>query len=338
MLAYYPPAAFSMLQLVLIAAIGFILVRLKKVDDRIIRILSTFLINIALPCWLFSKLIVTRREDLLSSLLFPVAGIIVIATGLFLGFLLFAGMKYTASVKRSGTALCGMGNSGYLPLSISETLPVALPVIVGVLPDETAALYIGMYLVTMNPILWTLGNWLVTGGVGKPRVGQILTPPAVSVIVGIVVVLLDGGRLFGNNGSIFFYVAKTAETLGHTALPAVLISLGGMIALASEEGFHRDRQTILFTGNVMGTRLLLMPGLFFLFYFSTRSFVQLQPVQYWVLFLEMTTPPATNLSVMAARAGRNQDLVAQTLFFSYLAYFIIFPLYLAAFLSLPIFH
>ena len=81
-----------------------------------------------------------------------------------------------------------------------------------------------------------------------------------------------------------------------------------------------------------------MPGLFFLFYFATRPFITLSPVQYWVLFLEMITPPATNLSVMAAKAGRNEGLVAQTLFFGYIAYFLIFPFYLALFLALPVFQ
>lgn len=338
MFTYFLPALYSMLQLFLIASIGFVLVRWKKVDSGFIRTLSLFLINIALPCWLFTKLITTGREDLLSSMMFLAAGVLVIAAGFILGRVLFFlfGMKDNGI--RSGWAMSALGNSGYIPLSVSETLPVAIPAVAAVLPDETAALYIGMYLVTMNPILWTVGNYLVAGGVKRPRFTELFTPPAFSVIAGVIVVLLGGGGLFEDRGNILFYLKKSAETLGHTALPAVLIVLGGMIGQASSDGFRGGRKTVTFISTVVAVRMVLMPALFFLFYFISRRYITLEPVQYWVLFLEMITPPATNLSVMAARARRNEGLVAQTLFFSYLSYFIIFPFYLALFLSLPIFH
>jgi len=234
--------------------------------------------------------------------------------------------------------MSALGNSGYLPLTISETLPVALPAVAGILPDETAALYIGIYLVTMNPILWTVGNYLIAGGVKKPRFGELFTPPAFSVVLGVVVVLIGGGRFFTDQGSILFYLKKTAETIGNMALPTVLICLGGMIGQAGLDGFRRGKETVKFISAVISVRLLCMPSLFFLFYFLTRRLIVLEPVQYWVLFPETITPPATNLSVMAAQAGRNQSMVAQTLFFSYLSFFIIFPFFFALFPALPIFH
>lgn len=338
MLTYFLPALYSMLQLFLIASIGFVLVRLKKIDGDFIRSLSIFLINIALPCWLFTKLIATGRDDLLSSLMFLAAGILVITAGFILGLVLFFLPGKKDAGRRSGWAMSALGNSGYIPLSVSETLPVAIPAVAAILPDETAALYIGMYLVTMNPILWTVGNYLIAGGVKRPKFTELFTPPAFSVVAGVIFVLLGGGSLFTDRGSILFYLEKTAETLGRMALPAVLIVLGGMIGRASAEGFTGGRKAIAFISKVVAARMVFMPALFFLFYFISRRFITLEPVQYWVLFLEMITPPATNLSVMAARAQRNEGLVAQTLFFSYLSYFIIFPFYLAIFLSLPIFR
>lgn len=335
---YFLPAVYSMIPLFLITALGFFLVRLKKIGPAFIRSLSYFLINVALPCWLFTKLIRTGRENLFSSLLFPGAAFFIIALGFLLGIITFFLWRVRDKQRAAGWAMAGLGNSGYLPLAISSSLPMALPAIAPFLPEETAALYIGMYLVIMNPLLWTFGNYLVAGDLGKPRFGDLLTPPAISVLVGVLVVLLDGSRFWNDTFSPFYYLINTLETLGAMTLPTVLICLGGSIGQTSLEGFKSGGKQLRFTAAVMTVRLLLMPGFFFLLYAVFRRFFDLQPVQYWVLFLEMVTPPATNLAVMAIRAEKNEGLVAETLLFSYLGYFLLFPFYLALFLSLPLFH
>jgi predicted permease len=58
------------------------------------------------------------------------------------------------------------------------------------------------------------------------------------------------------------------------------------------------------------------------------------PAQIWTIFLLMHLPPATNFSVMASRAGRNEAHVSFTLLVTYLVYLVALPLYLLLFLRL----
>jgi malate permease and related proteins len=82
-------------------------------------------------------------------------------------------------------------------------------------------------------------------------------------------------------------------------------------------------------------RFLVMPVLFFLGIGLLLPRIAISPAQWWVIFLEIHIPPATNLSVMAAQAGMNEDQVAFVILITYLAYLVLFPIYLTLFLSLP---
>ena len=50
--------------------------------------------------------------------------------------------------------------------------------------------------------------------------------------------------------------------------------------------------------------------------------------------MEMTTPPATNLALMAAKAGQNEEHVTFGILANYVLYLFVLPVYIIIFLRL----
>ena len=86
---------------------------------------------------------------------------------------------------------------------------------------------------------------------------------------------------------------------------------------------------------VSTVRFLILPAAFLAAYFLIFRPLAFSPVVLWIVFLEMHTPPATNLAVMASQSGTNQDTAAFTILVTYVLFVLLLPLYLVVFLSLP---
>jgi predicted permease len=85
---------------------------------------------------------------------------------------------------------------------------------------------------------------------------------------------------------------------------------------------------------VSAVRFVLFPSAFVAAYILVMKPLAFSPAQVWTIFLLMHLPPATNFSVMASRAGRNEAQVSFTLLVTYLLYLVALPLYLLLFLRL----
>jgi hypothetical protein len=85
---------------------------------------------------------------------------------------------------------------------------------------------------------------------------------------------------------------------------------------------------------VAGVRYVALPLCFVAVYLLLLRPLGFTPVQDWVLFLEMHVPPATNLTIMAVRAERNEHHVSFTLLVTYLLYIVVLPLFMYVFLRL----
>jgi predicted permease len=90
-----------------------------------------------------------------------------------------------------------------------------------------------------------------------------------------------------------------------------------------------------FISGILVIRFLLFPGLFYLFYFILFKPQGYTTAQLWILFLMTHTPPALNLSVMAAQGGVNKELTSYTFLITYSVYIVLLPLFLLIFFGLP---
>jgi len=230
--------------------------------------------------------------------------------------------------------MSAFGNSAYIPLTLIEIFPVTLPAVAGRFGLEIPTLYIGVYLLVLSPLLWSVGNFLVSGGSGRIKLKDFLSAPLIGILAGFSVVFLHLQPVLFNPKLPFFHIYSALNRIAPVTLPLIMISLGSMIANLSYKK-DKNHSRIKVTLCVSLIRFLFLPALFFSLYFLLFKKLALSPVQIWVIFLEMHIPPAANLSVMAAQAEINEDTVSFTLLVTYILYLFLLPLYLLFFLSLP---
>ena len=230
--------------------------------------------------------------------------------------------------------MASFGNSAYIPITLIEIFPVTLPLVADRFGLAIPTLYVGTYLLVLSPLLWSVGNFLVSGNSDRIKIKDFISAPLIGIVSGFAVVLFRLQPLLFNPELPLFHVYKALDRIAPVTLPLIMISLGSMIAnLSYKKGEFSSR--IKITAAVTLIRFIFFPSLFFALYFLLFKKLSLSPAQIWVIFLEMHIPPATNLSVMAAQAGVNEDTVSFTLLFTYTIYLFLLPLYLLLFLSLP---
>lgn len=327
------PVFYTLLQLFVLALIGFALVRLLKYPRRFFRHLSAFTANIALPVYFFVSVSRTDPADVAAGWIFLPASVAVIAAGVAFGWVSSRLCGLDVDERRAAMGLAAFGNSGYVPLTLMEIFPLTLPAVAGMFPARTASLYVGIYLLVYSPALWTLGNYLVTGSGKKLRIGDLVTPPFLGILSGLAVVLLGLQGVLLRPDLPFLHVYKALERIAALTIPLVMVSVGALLAGLGLRGGGKVGHWKAAL-SVAAVRLLLLPLAFLGVYFLFLKRIGLTPVQQWVLFLETMVPPATNFSVMASRSARNEDLVSVTLLATYLLYLVALPAGLVAFLRL----
>jgi predicted permease len=292
------------------------------------------MVRIALPLYFFTKLSQTNPDDIRKSLIFPGIAVCVVILNFACAALIFRLFPGLRPVRRVGMALSTFGNSGMIPLTLIELCPLTLPILSERFGTTTPLLYVGTYLLVLSPLLWSIGNFLITGTGRYPKVRELITPPLLGILAGLAVVILGLQGILLDNRLPFFYMLKSLERFGAVTYPVILVCLGAMIARIQ---FRKSNQKELFSlaMGVSAIRFLLLPGLFLLLYWGIIQRLALSPAQQWVIFLEVHIPPATNLSMMAAQADMNEDQVSFTIFVTYLVYMLMLPVYLLIFLSLP---
>jgi predicted permease len=288
--------------------------------------------DVGLPAYFFTSIARSDLASLQAAWIFPIAAVASILVGLVFSVPLFSLTAFSRSDRRVGIGLSTLGNNGSLPLALMEILPLSLPAMSERFGFSVVPLYLGTALMVYSPVLWTLGNWLVTGS-GKPRLGELVTPPFVGIVAGLLVLGLGLERPLLDQALPFYHVFRALERVGATTVPLVMISLGAMIGeLAFEPGSRRG--LVGMAATVAGVRFLLLPAAFVGVYLLVLRPLAFTPAQTWVVFLMMHLPPATNFSVMASRAGKHEAHVSFTLLATYLLYLVALPLYLLLFLRL----
>ena len=331
---YFLPIFYTVLQLFALIAIGFFLKRYGGWEDKFFSSLSVFVVKIALPLYLFIKISSSDPQAITRSPVFLLAAVVIMGAAALVSIIIFYFLPFKADEKRAGIAFSTFGNSGYFPLSVIEIFPVTLPLISELFGTSEPTLYVGVYLLVNSPLLWSAGNYLMTGKGRRPGIKEIITPPFVGVLLGFIALLTGFGAIAGNQGLPVFHLLSALERISSMTLPLILISLGAMIGNlhASSE---KPSKLMFMAGVTSSIRFLIMPVLFYGSYFLFLKNLNLSPAQLWVLFLETHIPPASNLAVMAHSKGTNEDYAAYTLMVTYGLYMIIFPFYLMLFLRLP---
>ncbi len=328
------PVFYTLLQLLFLLALGYYLARFRGWEGDFFKKLSRFIVKVALPIYFFVRISRTNLDDVKRGIFLPLLAIILTMIGLMVSIPIFRFLKMNKQEKRVGIGMSSFGNSGYIPLTLIEIFPFTLPIIAEKFNVEVSSLYVGIYLLVQSPLLWSVGNFLVTSSGKRIRLKDFISPPLVGISTGLLIVFFNLQHILFNPKLPFLHIYKAMDRISAVTLPMIMLSLGSMIANLKFENNNRIKLFKLAI-TVSGIRFLIYPATFFTAYFLFLKNLNLNPILLWVIFLEMHIPPATNLSVMAIQAGINEDSVSFTLFFTYIAYLIFLPIYLYLFLNLP---
>lgn len=330
---YILPIFYGTLQIFFLAGVGFVLRYFAKWESVFFHRLSTFAVRVTLPVLFFARLSQTDLSALADGLLFVGVSVLVAALGVLIGLLASAasGAK-KEGYRRQTVALSAFGNSGYMPITVTEIFAGTLPGFASVFGREEPALLIGAYLIAFSPLLWSVGNYIMTGKGSKLRLRTFVSPPFIGIVAGILVPLLGLQEAFADPRLPFATVVDVAERLGGVTSALVMIVVGSMIAELGHPR-HVRRPIKVMAAVVSVARFFVLPGLFWLIYALFLRHIDLAPPVLWVLFLETHVPPATNLAIMARDKDVGRDEAAYVLFVTYLIYLALLPLFMMLYLG-----
>jgi malate permease and related proteins len=296
----------ALVQIALVIGTSAFLVRRKVFDENHIRALSGIVVNLSLPCLVFSSIIrdfsVVEYPDWWK---FPLMGILTVVVVLPPSWFLFRDQREHG---RALSALTTFQNAGYLVLPIGEVL----------FPDQfhRFSIYLFLLLLTYNPLLWSIGSFLISHRKGSRfRLGQVITTPFVATLAAMFLVF-TGLRSW--TPGIF---VNAVELVGRSCVPLATVVLGLTIG-----SLHVQRMPSAYNiARVALIKLVAVPVLMFavLKYTSLSS----SPLENAFWMLEMASPPATGLALQAVHFGGDEHLVCGILVSCYIIAMLTMPLF-----------
>jgi predicted permease len=293
----------------LVIAVAGLLVRRRILSQENVNGLSRATVVLFLPCLIFAKVVRTLEPSALPLWwALPLAGIVMSLTGLGL-----AALAYGPRVGRSRDmlAVASMQNAGYL----------ILPVGLALYPDrfDTFALYTFLFILGFNPLLWSVGKALISGGRGSDNGWRgFVTPPLVASLAAL------GCVFSGLDRAIPEAVLSAVDLVGQAAVPVATVVLGAVL------GSVRLRLQP-FLGDafrVLGVKLLLLPA-------ATVALLWLlaveaaNPLLARFFILEAASAPAAALVLIVRTYGGDETRVGSVMLLAYAACAVSLPLWLA---------
>ncbi len=200
---------------------GIITVKAGVFDRQKLGTLSTFITKVLLPLLIFTNTIkgTTRQEFISSSVILAIAAVLYLLLYL-LAALLAKVLRLQGDRAKVYRACTMFGNCGFM----------GIPIITALYP-ELGGLYIAMYTVIDQLVLWTVGIDLMATGENKAalpmakRLKKMVNPATVAVLLGVFFVL-TGLRLPA-------IVTTALSQIGAAASPLAMLYLGGVFCYIS---------------------------------------------------------------------------------------------------------
>ncbi|MCD4792439.1 MAG: AEC family transporter [Bacteroidales bacterium] len=294
----------------IIIIVAGLLVRKKIISQKQIEALSKVTVIVLLPSLVFANTIKHFNPDSLPYWwLLPLIGILMSTVGF-----LFASGVFAPDFRKQKNmiALSSMQNAGYLVLPIGQV----------VYPDkfEEFALITFLFILGYNPLLWTLGKYLVTSKDEKVKFHykDLITPPAVANILSLIIVLIGIQKIFP------VIIIDSVSLIGDAAVPVATFVLGATLGTVSLRKFPNIWNTI----RVIFVKYLLLPiaTIGVLIWFNVA---ETNPLLADFFIIQAAAAPATGLILQVRTYGGDVNKVAGMMLITYIACLIALPFWIA---------
>ena len=308
-IAAFTGAASAISSIFLVMLIAGLMVRRNVLTNNQVNGLSAATVNLFLPCLIFTKVTETLDPASLPGWwALPLAGIAMALAGTGIGAVFFLGRL---PEQRDLLPLAGMQNAGYL----------VLPVGLAMFPDQfdNFALYVFLFILGYNPILWSLGKVLASGdNQEKTRWRDLVTPPLVANLLAIAFALSGARDLIPKP-------AHTAlELLGSAAVPVATLVLGAVLGGIGV----RVRPYLGDAARALAVKLLVLPAVTVTILHVT-GFHIVNPLLAEFFVIEAAAAPAVATVLQVKTYGGDELKVGSVMFLSYLACMFTLPAWVA---------
>lgn len=262
--------------------VGVLMVETRVLNRDTLETISRFVMKLSMPVMIFVNTIdgVDRRSLVQSLSLLGLTAVLYACTYV-MARLLAAFFHLEGNRAQVYRALTMFGNVGFM----------GIPIISSIYP-EYGMLYIAVFTIVDQMVLWTLGVKLTTpGGQGSFNPKKMVNPCTVAVVLSVVVVVI---------GVHLPPLLNTAlEKIGGTATPLAMIYLGGVFACMDVRKYLRIRE---FYGIAL-VKMLLFP----LAYYLILKLLPLDPNIHLTIALLAAMPAMSSIVMMARASGSEGD-------------------------------
>lgn len=310
----YQPIFEAVLKLAGLAFLGFALFRIPVMGRRVLKPAIFTVMNILFPLYFLQRLPLGWEEAVSVGshwlLIYFIAGFVMIGTQVVIAQVLVGARPLHSHQPNSMIALFSIHNAGFIPLPIIEALA----------PPEVS-IYMFMFILAFNIILWTAAVSLVSAG--PARFTLKLNPPLIGLIAGLLLANFD------LSGYIPHFVRPLLEFSGEYALDLMLVMLGAVLATIPRKDLKYRPEF----GRLVLLRFVLYPAVF-IGIAALLPLHVLSPSMQWgirlSLILQAAVPPATNLLLVAKIYGTEKQVhyIGTGILITYLSTVITLPIFL----------
>ena len=300
------------MQVLLLGACGYFAVKGKMLDNRGLDQLTAVLVNILLPCFAFTQLM-----QHFSFQEFPYWWKLpLLYAGMALSALALAyviGFGFKGHRKNEFLALVGFQNCGNIPLVVVAALFTGQPA-------HALYIYIVLYIIGANLLIWSLGvGLLLQGQKIKMDWKKIFNPPLVTTVL---TMTLIG---FGAQHYLPQVVIKPVEMLGNCALTFAMFTVGGGLA-----SLRLRHIAIGPMAMVVVTKMIIFPllALGAIVAFKVSGLIG------FLIILEAAVPSAVTLSLIKRYYNIEEDFVSEGVFITHLASIVTIPIFLTIYMKM----
>ncbi|MCB9772681.1 MAG: AEC family transporter [Candidatus Omnitrophica bacterium] len=306
------------MQVLLLGACGYFAVKGKMLDSRGLDQLTAVLVNILLPCFAFIQL--TQHFSFREFPFWwhlPVLYLVMALVALGLAYVI--GFRFKGHRKNEFLALVGFQNCGNIPLVVVAALFAGQTA-------HTLFVYIVLYIIGANLLIWSLGVWLLlqqSAQDARPRIKfdlkRVINPPLVTTVLTMILLSVGAQHFIPD------VVLKPVEMLGNCALTFAMFTVGG--GLASINFKHIEFGP---TALVVLTKMIVFPLLALLFVFAFK----VNGPMGFLIVLEAAVPSAVTLSLIKRYYNLQEDFVSEGVFVTHLASIITIPIFLTIYMKM----
>ncbi|MBI3601961.1 MAG: AEC family transporter [Candidatus Omnitrophica bacterium] len=303
----FQTAFIAIVQIFLLGAVGFFLVRRRLLDEGGLKTLSWLSINVTFPFFIFNQIISHFNPASQAHWwAYPLINLSLALSGLLMAGLL--AILFGKKQRREWMAVSAFHNAGYIPLLLVTMLPLG---------EKTQQLYayVILTIIGFDLCLWSLGVWLIAyRKKAKISIGNFINPPLISMFAAFALVLL------GFKGFLPQLVMQPVKIIGDSALAIGMLTIGGNLALT-----HFLKIQWKDIGGAILIKLVILPTMALVF----LRLVHVESVWGFILMIQACMPTSISLSIIARYYDNpGQNLINQTIFLTHVLCGLTIPLFL----------